>query len=143
MSTAIIPAIVAAGVSLYIVFLGRMSETIRQLQSMRTSAYADFVRGIAGLAIVQSDSVRSREQFIKESEMLILVAEAKARIAIYGGESVIHSMASFLRGGSVLNSPEIISRFTALCQEMRSDSQSRKAPGKVENRDVSFLLFGE
>jgi hypothetical protein len=93
MSSTIFSSIIAAAISLSIVFLGRRSETIKQLQSIRAAAYADFVRGVAGLGVIQSKPVRSGEDFVKEQEFMILIAEAKARIAIYGSKSVVHSMA--------------------------------------------------
>ncbi|MBZ5695416.1 MAG: hypothetical protein LAN36_08635 [Acidobacteriia bacterium] len=136
----IVPAFVAAIVSISVVFLGRRSETIRQLQTLRTAAYVDFIRAVAGLASLQKETVQQREHFLKGWELKMLLADAKARIAIYGGEAVVSSMASFLRGDPILDSPERAKEFTAICQKMRDDS--RPKPGEVNDRDVHFLLFG-
>lgn len=86
------------------------------------------------------EPIQPKEYFLKEWESRLLLADAKARIAIYGSESVVSSMASFLRGGFVLDSAERMKAFTALCQTMRRDS--RPGPGKASDDDVHFLLFG-
>jgi len=136
----IISAAVAAAVSIAIVFLGRRSETIKQVQAMRTAAYADFIRGIANLAIIQREPVQGREQLLKAWEAKMLVADAKARIAIYGSESVAASLAHFLRGGAVLDTAERARTFVGVCQEMRNEGRARKTA--VADSDIHFLLFG-
>jgi hypothetical protein len=138
----IVPGLVAAVVSVSVVFLGRRSETIRQLQVLRTAAYVDFIRAVAGLALLQKTpaSMHEKEDSEKGKELVMLLADAKSRIAIYGGESVVSSMANFLRAGSVLDSPERANEFTAVCQKMRRDSSPK--PDEVSDRDVHFLLFG-
>lgn len=136
----IVAAVVAAIVSLSVVFLTRRSETIKQLHSLRTTAYVDFIRSVSALAVVGREPVREREHFLKEWESRLLLADAKARIAIYGSESVVSSLATFLRGGVVLDSSERMKAFTAVCQTMRTDS--RPGPGKATDDDVHFLLFG-
>jgi hypothetical protein len=133
------PAIVAAIVSLTIVFLGRRSDTIRQLQILRTAAYVDFIRAVAGLGILGKDTLRDKDHFLEGRELTMLLADAKSRIAIYGSESVVSSMARFLRAGFVLDSLERTREFTAICQKMRGDT--RPKPGVVADRDVHFLMF--
>lgn len=136
----ILPALVAAIVSITVVFLGRRSETIKQLQTLKTGAYVDFIRAVAGLANLQKESVQQKEHLLKGWELKMLLADAKSRIAIYGGESVVSAMATFLRGDPVLDSPERAKDFTAVCQKMRSDSKPK--PGRVSDQDMHFLLFG-
>lgn len=145
----IVSAVVAAMVSLSILFLTRRSETIKQLHLLRTAAYVDFVRSVSALAAVRKppltelfhqEPIQPKEYFLKEWESRLLLADAKARIAIYGSESVVSCLASFLRGGAVLDSPERMKAFTAVCQTMRRDS--RPGPGKANDDDAQFLLFG-
>jgi len=69
----------------------------------------------------------------------MLVADAKARIAMYGSAVGVHALSEFPCAGSVLDSPERASEFTAVCQKMRSDTRPRPKP--VADRDVHFLLF--
>ena len=136
----VVSAIVAASVSVSVVFLTRRSETVKHLQSLKTAGYVDFIRGVAGVAVLQKGSIECREDCLKEGEFVTLVADAKARIAIYGSNAVVTSMAQFLRGGAVLNTPERARAFTAICQQMRNDSRPRLAA--VTDEDVYFLLFG-
>jgi hypothetical protein len=135
----VVSAIVAAIVSLSVVFLSRRSETIKQLQSLRIAAYVDFIRAVAGLGVVQHETVQSKEHFIKDWELRMLLADAKSRIAIYGSESVVGSLAEFLRGGNVLNTRERARAFTAVCQQMRKDTRPKL--GTIVDRDMHFLLF--
>jgi hypothetical protein len=141
----LVPALIAAIISVSVVFLGRRSETKKHLESLRTTAYVDFVRGVAGLAVVQKkypfgfDST-SKEDYLKSVDLTMLVADAKARIALYGSKPVVSSLAKFLRAGVALDSPERGKEFTAICQKMRSDTRPR--PGKVSDHDAHFLLFG-
>jgi hypothetical protein len=139
-SQTVVPAAIAAIVTVYVVFLSRRSETKKHLESLRTTAYVDFIRGIAGLAVLQKHTVDSHEEFLKGQELTILVADAKARIALYGSSPVVSSLAHFLRRGLVLDSPERARDFTAICQRMRGDTRPR--PGTVTTHDVHFLLFG-
>jgi hypothetical protein len=135
----IVSAIVAAIVTVSVVFLTRRSETIKQLQSVRTAAYVDFIRGVAGLGVIQHEPIQSKEHLIKGWELKLLVADSKARIAIYGSESVVGSLAEFLRGGPALDSPQRAKEFTDICKKMRGDSRPKL--GEVSDRDIHFLLF--
>jgi hypothetical protein len=135
----IIAAAVAAIVSVSIHFLTRRSETIKHVQSLRTAAYVDFIRGVSALASIAHEPVQSKEHFMKEWESRLLLADAKSRIAIYGSKAVVSSLANFLRGGVLLDSPERMKAFTGVCQTMRTDS--RPGPGSATDQDVHFLLF--
>jgi hypothetical protein len=135
-----VSAAIAAIVTVSVVFLSRRSETKKHLESLRTTAYVDFVRGIAGLAVLNRRTVDSHEEFLKGQDLTILVADAKARIALYGSIAVVSSLANFLRAGLVLDSPQRFRDFTSICQKMRSDTRPR--PGVVNDHDVEFLLFG-
>ena len=135
----IVSAMIGAAVVIIAVLLTRRSETMKHFQSLRTAAYADFIRGVAGLAVMQRRSPQSEEEFIKGQEMVVLVADAKARIAIYGSQSVVGSLASLLRGGQTLDSPERTQAFTEICRKMRNDRSAKR--GKVTSHDMHFLLF--
>ncbi len=136
----IVPATIAAIVSVAVVLLTRRSETIKHLESLKTSAYVDFIRGVAGLGLIQKEPVQSKEHFLKGWDLKLLVADSKSRIALYGGESVVNSLAEFLRGGTALDSPERAKEFMTVCRKMRADSRPRL--GAVSDHDLHFLLFG-
>jgi hypothetical protein len=135
----IVSVSVSAIVSVLVVFLGRRSETVKLQQSLKTTAYVDFIRGVAGLAILQRHTIQDQELQREGWRLKMLVADAKARIAIYGGSTVVRSMAKFLRGGAVLDTPERAKSFVGICQSFRNDSSPK--PGKVPDPDVHFLLF--
>lgn len=135
-----VSAAIAAIVSVSVVFLSRRSETKKHLETLRTTAYVDFVRGVAGWLVLNKHPIDSKENFLRGTELTMLMADAKARIALYGSKSVVSSLAKFLRAGVVLDSPERAKEFTAVCQKMRSDTRPR--PGNVTDHDAHFLLFG-
>jgi len=130
-TTAVIAAVVT-------VLLTRRSETIKQLQTLRITAYVDFIRAVAGLASIQQAPVQSKEHFEKQFELTTMLADAKARIAIYGSNSVLTALAELLRGGYLLTG-ERARAFTSVCQLMRRDTRPRL--GRVSDRDMHFLLF--
>lgn len=130
-TTAVIAAVIT-------VFLTRRSETIKQLQSLRISAYVDFIRAVAGLASIRQVPVQSKEHFQKQWELTMMLADAKARIAIYGSRLVLAALAELLRGGYELTG-ERAKSFTAICQLMRRDTRPKL--GKASDHDMHFLLF--
>ncbi|HUB58958.1 MAG TPA: hypothetical protein VL975_00730 [Candidatus Micrarchaeia archaeon] len=135
-----VPALIAAVVSISVVFLTRRSETRRHLESLRTAAYVDFIRAVAGLAVLQRHPVTEEAEFLRGNELTALVADSKARIALYGSDSVVSSLAEFLRAGVVLDTPARARQFTSVCQRMRNDTKPR--PGEITEHDAHFLLFG-
>jgi hypothetical protein len=96
---------------------------------------------VAGLAVTNSRdlNVRRPEQLDEILRFRVLVAEAKARIAIYGSSGVVSLLDEFLRGGGSMDPPEQRHVFAALCMKMRQDSISSKEPISQEN--ISCLLF--
>jgi hypothetical protein len=138
--SALLSAFVAATVSLVVVFLGRRTDTIKLQQSLRTTAYVDFIRGVAGLALLQKDTLLDEKHFREGRALETLVADAKARIAIYGGREAVAALAHFLRGGGVLDSPQSTKEFASICQLFRNDGRPKL--GSVSEADMHFLLFG-
>lgn len=118
-------------------FLTRRSETRKHLESLRTTAYVDFIRGVAGLAVLQRHPPTDDVEFQRGTELIALVADAKARIALHGSNSVVSSLAEFLRDGLVLDTPERARQFTAICQRIRSDTKPR--PGEITDHDAPRL----
>ncbi len=80
-------------------FLTRRTERFKHLQELRSAAYADFVRGVATAA----EQSKARNP---TGEGIALVADARARIAIYGGGEVVHALSEFIaRGAQTCNPP--------------------------------------
>jgi hypothetical protein len=130
-------AVIASVVAM---FLARRSETLKLQASLRTSAYVDFIRGIAGLAVAQKDSLRDEESYRELRQLTMLVADAKARSSIYGGARAVSASAQFARGGSALDSPERTRAFAAVCRGFRNDGRPKLE--KVSDADMQVLLFG-
>jgi|SRR6185437_8671838 len=111
-------------------FLTRRTETFKHLQELRSTAYADFVRGVA-TAAEQSHSGNTGKGG------MAFVADSRARIAIYGGENVVHSLAKFIALGAQTCNREGMQAFADLVRMMRGETGREHVPSEEINR----LLF--
>jgi hypothetical protein len=89
-------------------FLTRLTERFKHLQELRSAAYIDFVSGVANAA--------------QRSGGIAQVADARCRIAIYGGKSVVHSLSEFIAQGAQTRNPKGMQAFAELCQAMRAET---------------------
>ncbi len=103
-------------------FLTRRTERFKHLQELRSAAYTDFLRGVANAA---------------EQSGRALVADARARISIYGGRSVVRSMSKFIALGGQTRNPEGMQAFAEVCRLMRVETGRETVP--VE--EITKLLF--
>jgi hypothetical protein len=103
-------------------FLTRRTEKFKHLQELRSAAYTDFLRGVATAA---------------EQSGIALVADARARIAIYGGKDVVHSLSEFITLGAQTQNREGMQAFADLCRVMRAETGWGHAP--VE--EITKVLF--
>lgn len=111
-------------------FLTRRTERFKHLQELRSAAYADFVRGVATAA----EQTQSRNT---AAGGMALVADSRARIAIYGGRNVVHSLANFIAVGAQTCNREGMQAFAELCSMMRLETGREQVPAK----DIDRLLF--
>ncbi len=125
---------IAIGASLTSFFARRTNETKHYLE-LGTQAYVDFMKSTAALAIAQKN-----KNVEKEFDATAQLADAKARICIYGSAGVIKDLAAFWRNGAQLDSPERYSAFVRLAQAMRKSGIMMKQP--VPNADIAQLLVG-
>jgi hypothetical protein len=72
-----------------------------------------------------------------EVEGTVMVADARARIAIYGGKAVVEALSKFISLGTQTLTPEGMRAFAELCRVMRAESG--REPASVE--DITRLLF--
>jgi len=129
---------VAAGLgAIFGAFLARRTERYKQLQGLRAAAYVDFLRGFAKVAITQNDGVRDERSFLEERDGMITMTDAKARIAIYGSEEVVHAVSAFISRGSQTHTSEGMRALTEVCELMRNEGFSERA----SSEDVNRLLF--
>jgi hypothetical protein len=103
--------------------LTRRIERLKHLQELRSAAYADFLRGV-GMA-AESGGGRA------------LVADSRARIAIYGGKNVVHSISEFIALGGQTCNPEGMQAFSQLCMSMRAETGREH----VCVEDITQVLF--
>jgi hypothetical protein len=112
----------------------RRLESARSLAQLRNEAYVSFMKAMSGLAIARR--VKNRE---KEVEFMIMLAESKARIIMYGDPTVIERMAHFFNEYGALNSPEAATALVAMIKSMRlRDGRSQQ----VSSEAISHLLIG-
>ena len=113
--------------------LTKRAEQTKHLRELQTSAYVDFIRSIAGIATSGKHNDAARQL-----ENTILLADAKARIAIYGDAAVVAAAAQFFRGTSALHTPEEQDAFLKIVAAMRASASGRAA---LPEADLSQLLF--
>jgi len=110
-------------------YLQSKRESKNQKKALKIKAYTDYLQACAQLA--------SRD-VSKHSEAKISLADAKARIAIYGNGLVIKEIADFDRHGAKVDSPQDMKRFLKITLSMRHAESHDKA----EDEDIARLLFG-
>ena len=124
---------VMSGASLQFYF-SRQNETKKQNDLLKFSAYADFFRGLAGSSISHKNPNKE-----KEMEFKIQIADAKARISVYGDDSVIEKIAYYLRMNEVLSSPDSEKALVDIIVEIRKKHNSSAI---INTNDISQLILG-
>ncbi|HYA22675.1 MAG TPA: hypothetical protein VEF05_00855 [Terriglobales bacterium] len=117
--------------------LTRRTERFKHLQEMRSSAYADFLRGFARVGRAQSDTMRDERSMHEELEGRVIVTDSRSRIVIYGGKDVVHALSRFISLGTQTHTPEGMQAFTELCMLMRPEAGKERASFD----DISRVLF--
>ncbi len=110
-------------------------ETSRQFNLLQTQSYIDFIKGISGSGKAQF--LNDKE---KEKEFIILAAEARLRVSIYGSEDVIKKIAKLFREHEGVNSEKAKDEFSELINLMRKESIGR--PDFVSNDEIKEVVFG-
>ena len=113
-------------------FLSRTQDAERQHLALRTSAYVDYLRGVSASARARQDGSE-----VDQAKAIALVADAKARMAVYGGAATLHALAELGRRGDSLATEEGRSAFVTLSETMRAES-GREV---VERDDLARVLF--
>lgn len=125
MDIQVITAIIAVsgviiGASTQYVF-GRLTENAKHFRELKSRAYSDLLQAIAGSAISQRYQDKSRQM-----EFTIALADAKARIAVYGSRHVVRALAEFYQKDPILTSPEAMSDLIQVVKAMRADTTGEK-----------------
>jgi ABC-type tungstate transport system substrate-binding protein len=108
--------------------LSRKGKKDEYFLNLRYEAYKDYIKAVAIIAASQSES----EMATVHSKL----ADAKARIAIFGSKKAVQSIAELEKIGAVLIKPEALSAFENIIKEMRGPNN------KADDGDIKMLLFG-
>lgn len=135
-------------------FLGylfsKRAEEQKHRRTLQSQAYADFIRAVAGMATTKQqlvtnshkvESEQRKEMYNRLNEGLASLADAKARIVIYGTKPVVEALADFFHHGATLDNEASYQRFVRAIQSMRLDSWGKSE--LIRDSDVVRLLLGE
>ena len=97
-----------------------------QLPQLRQTSYADFLKGVANAAHRPTAEVSAQ------------IADAKARMAIYGSNSVLEKLAAFDESGATLANDASRRAFLLMTEQMRAEGSS----GAPKDGVLATILFG-
>lgn len=112
----------------------RQTNEAKQLLESRNQAYIDFVESAS--LVVSAQRLGKRDQ---ELEQLARLTHAKARICMFGEESVVRQLAAFWEAGATLETESEILEFTRFVLDIRKSLGLKDK--EFLNADVSQLLF--
>lgn len=119
---------VAVGAALQF-WLGRAADREKHAETLRTEAYAHYLRAVAAAGHLRSDE--------DERDAFRDAADAKARIAVHGTQAVVAALARFEEAGAIVRRDgPAADAFVALVAAMRLGS------GGVPDRDLRLVLLG-
>ena len=124
---------VIIGVTAQYIF-GRRVEQTKHYRELRTKAYIDFVKSTATISVARGSRNADRE-----FDGSVLLADARARIAIYGSHQVVALVADFFRKYGVLSSPKAYVSFVAIVSAMRGESSGGEIG--IPSEDIGQLLL--
>ncbi len=114
----------------------RRLESAKSLAQLRNEASVSFMKAMSGLAIARR--VKNPE---KEVEFMIMLAESKARIVMYGDPTVIERMAHFFNQYGALDSPEAAAALVAMVKSMLLHGSGAESE-QVSSEAISHILIG-
>jgi hypothetical protein len=130
MTTILLATLPLVGVALGAIlqhWLSRNAEDRNQLLAFRREAYVDFLRATTKIARAKDSDAAW--------DARTALADAKARIAIYGTTSVLHAMSVFEATGAAIRGDEGRRAFVLLTAAMREAESADSA-------DLQLILLG-
>ena len=112
--------------------LSKRNEIKKQRNLLKFSAYADLIKGLAGSSILDKNS-----GIEKQMESKILIADAKARICIFGDDSIIEKIAYYLRMSN--DCPDSEKTLVDIIVEIR---RKHNNSASISVNDISQLILG-
>jgi len=109
-------------------WLNRAAAREQRGDTLRSQAYADYLRAVAAAAHLRSDEDRRNAR--RDA------ADAKARIAVYGSAEVIKALSRFEEAGAVITDGPAAQAFVSIVSNMRPGG------GAVPNHELELLLLG-
>jgi hypothetical protein len=106
----------------------RVAERAKHGEELQAQAYADYLRAVAAAGHLRSD------EDLRDARRA--AADAKARIAVYGGVPVVQALARFEQAGAVLSDAKSCAAFIAMVKSMR------RVGNAVTDRDLEIVLLG-
>ena len=121
------------GAALQHIFTSRL-EVSKHLRALRSQSYVDFVNAVAALA-----AARQSGDMPGEKSAMSSLAQAKARIAMYGAASVVTELAAFYGRYTDLSSVDAVDAFVEVVRTMRSDALGKsQGAARYEIYDILF-----
>jgi hypothetical protein len=108
--------------------LARSKERDSQLTQQRQVSYADFLKGVANAAHRPTTEVSAQ------------IADARARMAIYGSNAVLERLAAFDELGATLTNDTSRRAFLLMTEQMRTESSFGFSA--LKDGVLSTILFG-
>lgn len=115
-------------------YLAKQNNQQKQLLESRNKAYVDFLEAVSLVVAAQRMGKKEREL-----EELAKLTNAKARICIFGEESVVRQLATFWAAGTSLETESEILAFTRFCLGIRKSLGLKDKEFLIG--EVSQLLF--
>lgn len=109
-------------------WLSRAAAREQHTVTLRSQAYADYLRAVAAAGHLRSD------EDLRDAHRD--AADAKARIAVYGSTDVIKALARFEKAGAILSDGPAAKAFVSLVAAMRPGAD---AP---DENELELLLLG-
>lgn len=130
---------IAAGLGAIIgAFLARRNERFKHVLELRSTAYADFLRGFARVGRAQVDGGKDARSNLEELEGRAMITDSRSRIVTYGSAAVVRSLAKFVRRGMQTLNPEGMEAFAEMSSLMRAEAAQQGVPLD----DIKSVLFG-
>ena len=124
---------VIIGASLQFLFTRHM-EGQRHLRELRSKAYMDYLK-----CVCEQAQFRFKEENKEKQELFSRIADAKARICLYGSKEAIQAFSQFEKLGASMGSIEQRTAFTSMVSIMRADSGGEIG---TDPEDIQIVLLG-
>jgi len=109
-------------------WLSRTTAREQHTATLRSQAYADYLRAVAAAGHLRSDDdLRDAHRD---------AADAKARIAVYGSADAIRALARFEQAGAILSDGPAAKAFISLVSAMRAGGST------LAENELELLLLG-